>query len=250
MTLLPCVIMEANPDWKRPYVSSDFNTVNEDDIVPFFLSRICEFILDRMNIGQITSEVDIHSFFEEYYDECYMDNPVWKGMVFRDGEWHDATPSFESIWEQIQQEKAYTTDNHSDNDSILDDDTSNNHTSDAQTPLQTMSDVNHIMGLMKQCFEESLKERQSSLDQMSSMDNTDQIMCMLSQLSTITSQQFNKHNDVCEQFLSICVRLVEAEINMLSQQLHEHHDDATMKRLQDIIGIKTALVTYKTQLGF
>jgi len=45
--MIPCVISEAYPDYKRPSVQHDFGIVNEEEMETFFFDKISNFVLDR-----------------------------------------------------------------------------------------------------------------------------------------------------------------------------------------------------------
>ena len=104
--MIPYVISEAHPDYKRPWVFHDFGVVEEEEMQTFFLDKICSFILERVDIDSLEYQYDVVNFFDTYFCEHYMGNFPWEAMVFIDGEWESMTPSNKQIWKHIQHIKS------------------------------------------------------------------------------------------------------------------------------------------------
>ena len=99
--MIPYVISEAHPDYRSPYLKQDFGIVKESEMKTYFLDNICNFILQITS--EINSSLDVEIFFQSFYaDSCCMFNSPWDAMVFRNNEWENANPSYESIWEHIK----------------------------------------------------------------------------------------------------------------------------------------------------
>lgn len=68
--LIPYVILEAHPDWKRPYVLPEFGMIQEDKLTDFLLEKLVEFVYDRIDIENLNNIDDITNFWEHYYTVC------------------------------------------------------------------------------------------------------------------------------------------------------------------------------------
>lgn len=102
---IPYVISEAHPDWKRPYIDNRYGVIEEDKMDDFFLEEVINFILERYVIKQFQSVEDITDFFEHFYTDNYMENSPWKAYTFMDGEWIDATPDDDEIFEYMNKHR-------------------------------------------------------------------------------------------------------------------------------------------------
>jgi hypothetical protein len=98
---IPYVISQAFPDHKRPYLSQEFGTIEENEIDLFFIEEVSEFILEREYINTINDIDDINLFWKNYYDEYYMDNLPWEATIFIHGKWKSVTPTNEVIFQHI-----------------------------------------------------------------------------------------------------------------------------------------------------
>jgi hypothetical protein len=98
---IPYVISKAHPDHRRPYLSQQFGTVEEDEIDLFFIEEVSEFILEREYINTINHVDDIDLFWKNYYDEYYMDNLPWEAIIFIYGKWKSVIPTNELIFKHI-----------------------------------------------------------------------------------------------------------------------------------------------------
>jgi hypothetical protein len=116
--LIPYVIQEAYPDWKRPYVSSFFGMVQEDKLTDEVLEKLLDFVYDRIDIENLNSVDDIEKFWENYYNEYYMDNSPWQATAIIDGIWKNVNPSNEELFNALIKEKnkCYISSDENDND--------------------------------------------------------------------------------------------------------------------------------------
>lgn len=113
-TMIPYVISEAHPDYKRPYLSQGFGVVNENEMETYFLDKVSNFVLERIGDKDISLQ-DINDVFDNYFEDCFMMNEPWSAMVFRNGKWENIRPSNDKILghiklillekEEIEQEK-------------------------------------------------------------------------------------------------------------------------------------------------
>jgi hypothetical protein len=119
----PYVISEAHPDYKRPWVFQDFGVVEEEEMQTYFLDKICNFILERVDIDSLEYHSDVVNFFDTYFCEHYMGNFPWEAMVFIDGEWESMTPSNKQIWKHIQHIKSQEKEEEKEEDEDTEDET-------------------------------------------------------------------------------------------------------------------------------
>ena len=104
--LIPYVILEAHPDWKRPCVLPEFGMVQEDRLSDFLLEKLVEFVYDRIDIENLTSVDDIYKFWEHFYTERrYMANSPWEANAIIDGIWNNVNPSNEVLFNALIKEK-------------------------------------------------------------------------------------------------------------------------------------------------
>jgi hypothetical protein len=99
---VPFVIIEAHPDYKRPFASHEFGSINEDEIENFFLQAICDFILDRKDKTAFKTAEDVSKFWLDFYNDSYMDMCPWSAYVFIDSEWRNVTPDDKLVFEYIE----------------------------------------------------------------------------------------------------------------------------------------------------
>lgn len=98
--MIPFVISVAYPHYKRPRVQQEFGVIEEINLQTHLLHKICRFIFKFNNSIQCRKDVD--SFFEDYYTECYIDNPPWDVSAFVNGKWINMVPSNDSIWTHMK----------------------------------------------------------------------------------------------------------------------------------------------------
>lgn len=103
--LIPYVILEAHPDWKRPYVLPEFGMISEYKLKNYLLEKLVEFVYDRINIENLKSVDDIDNFWQHFYDDCYMDNSPWEAIAIIDGIWENVSPSNEEVYNALIKEK-------------------------------------------------------------------------------------------------------------------------------------------------
>ena len=103
--LIPYVILEAHPDWKRPYVLPEFGMIQEEKLKDFLLEKLVEFVYDRIDIENLNNVDDINNFWEHYYDDSYMNNSPWEATAIIDGIWDNVNPSNEDLFNALIKEK-------------------------------------------------------------------------------------------------------------------------------------------------
>lgn len=99
--MIPYVISEAHPDYKRPCVDQDFGVVKEDEMETYFLDKVSNFVLERIGDKDISLQ-DINDVFDNYFEDCFMMNEPWSAMVFRNGKWENIRPSNDKILGHIK----------------------------------------------------------------------------------------------------------------------------------------------------
>ena len=103
--LIPYVILEAHPDWKRPYILPEFGMIQEEKLKDFLLEKLVEFVYDRIDIENLNSVDDIDKFWQHFYADCYMDNSPWEATAILDGIWENVSPSNEDVFNALIKEK-------------------------------------------------------------------------------------------------------------------------------------------------
>jgi hypothetical protein len=116
--LIPYVIMESYPDYKRPHILPIFGMSPQDKLDDVLLKKLVDFVYDRIDIENLNSVEDIEYFWENYYNECYMDNTPWEATAIIDGVWENVNPSNESLFKALIKEKnkCYISSDENDND--------------------------------------------------------------------------------------------------------------------------------------
>lgn len=226
--MIPYVISVSYPDYKRPCLCQDFGVVKEEEIQYYFLDKVCEFILDRINNNNLNCCQDIENFFNNYYDEYYMDNLPWEAMIFRNGEWENVNPSFELIWEHIQLIK-------------IGKDSSEFKGEEVNETIN--EDDKKILIKIREYFEELLKEKPLSDTIIESLKNMDEIQ-QLSALFSIymTPENYSKNKNLFKEFLNLCLKFIDAHIKDITDKMETNHDEELSTKL------KYALEVYSNSL--
>jgi hypothetical protein len=99
--MIPYVIAEAHPCYKRPSVDHYYGAINEEEMKKYFLDQISTFILERTLYNELSLQ-DINNFFDNYYEDSFMMNKPWTAMIFRNGKWENVTPTNLKICENIK----------------------------------------------------------------------------------------------------------------------------------------------------
>lgn len=246
--MIPYVISEACPDYKRPWLSQDFGVVKEEEIQSYFLDKICNFILDRICIDSLECEDDIVSFFESYYDEYYMGNSPWDAMVFINGEWENITPSNEKIWEHIQliklqeqedmekeeqegkqpEEKEEEKEEELNEDDILDE----------KDKL--------ILTNVKVFFEKMLEENPLTPEQILNLQQMNQIQQLSSLFNMyLTNENYKGNEYLFKDFLNVCLKLLQKDIELTTKKMENEESDELSIRLQRALEVYSSTFLIK-----
>lgn len=239
--MIPYVISQAYPDYKRPSLYQDFGVVKEEEMYTYFLDRICEFILDRIDDTNLKCCEDIHNFFENYYDEYYMDNPPWEAMVFINDEWENVTPSYEKIWEHIQLMKLEENED-KEKENMEKEDVKKEH-SEKEEEIELQEDEKLLLVKIKEFFEQMLKEKPLPSQHIESLKKLTEIQQLTSLFNIyMTDENFKKNQHLFHGFLNLCVKLVQKDIELITKKLESEHSEELSKQLQN------ALVVYSNAL--
>jgi hypothetical protein len=187
ITKIPYVISEAHPDYKRPWLDQQFGTIDENLIDTFFVEKASEFIYDRTNNDAIESVDDIKSFWDNFFDECYMDNSPWDATVFINGEWQNVSPSNVEIFECLNRIRTAYKQDKEDNKEADKEESEEEELFDWQ-----LTDEEHqIQEKMKAYMETELEK--TDLELMSKMNQTEQIIYVLNKCMLNISSVYVKY---------------------------------------------------------
>ena len=103
--LIPYIILEAHPDWRGPYILPIYGMTPQDKLDEVLLVALVDFVYYRIDIENLNSVEDIEKFWEDFYDDCYMDNIPWEATAIIDGIWRNVNPSNENLFKALIKEK-------------------------------------------------------------------------------------------------------------------------------------------------
>lgn len=103
--LIPFVILEAHPDYKRPYVLPIFGMIEEDKLKDTILEKLVDFVYDRIDIDNLKNVTDVEKFWEDFYSDSYMDNTPWKATAILNGVWEYVSPNNEELFNALIKER-------------------------------------------------------------------------------------------------------------------------------------------------
>ncbi len=241
--MIPYVISEACPDYKRPFLSQDFGVVKEEEMQSYFLDKICNFIIDRICIDSLECEDDIISFFESYYDEYYMGNSPWDAMVFINGEWENMTPSNEKIWEHIQLMKLSEKEEEEELEQKQEIEKEEDHVLDEKDKL--------ILTNIKVFFEKMLEEKPLTPEQISNLQQMNQIQ-QLSILFNIylTNENYKENEHLFKDFLNVCLKFLQKDIELTTKKMENEESDELSIRLQRALEVYSSTLLIKQTFNF
>ena len=99
--LIPYVIMEAHPDYKRPSIDHSFGVVPKNELDKLMLKQLALFVVDRIELDNMNSINDINEFWENFFIDRFMSNYPWDAMAFIDGKWVSVGPSNEDLFNEL-----------------------------------------------------------------------------------------------------------------------------------------------------
>lgn len=254
--MIPYVISEAHPDYKRPLLYQDFGVVKEEEIQTYFLDKICHFVLDRICIGFLECQDDIERFFESYYDEYYMDNSPWEAVVFINGVWKCETPSNEKIWEHIQLlklEKKEVGEEKIKNEELKNEEKLENEEKQKNEELENVNlneNDNFILTNVKVYFEKMLEEKQLTSEQLENLKQMNQID-QLTWLLTIymTYENYIKNEVLFKEFFNLCLKFLKKEIELIKKEMEgEWYSNGLSKQLEHALEVYSNTLLLKQTL--
>lgn len=250
--MLPYVISEACPDYKRPSLNQDFGVVKEDETQTYFLDRICNFILERTDEDSLNCQYDIEKFFENFFDECYMNNSPWEAAIFRNGEWENATPSTEQIWEYIQLIKFQA---HEDEENEKRENEEMSKEDKLNVELELNDSEKAVFTEMGKYFENMLDNdeplTEETFESLKNMNQSELLMYMFNKaFSNISSIKFKENKTLFHNFINICLKFIQIEIIETNKKLEKNHDDAVAEQLVNLINVLNNILVVKETYKF
>lgn len=231
--MIPYVISEAHPDYKRPWLHEDFGVVKEEELETYFLDKICYFILDSVSIETLKCQDDIARFFDCYYDEYFMSNSPWRAVVFRNGKWENMTPSSDKIWEHIQLIKLQE-----EGDKEEEEEEDEN-----EEEFNLTEDDKEILTKLKVCFEQSLSELSlETIDTLKHMDPYQQFMFLF---NNVTPKKYSENKELFHKFLDVCIKLMQKDVRDITQKLEIDHDEKLSEQLHQLMAVYSNAVLVK-----
>ena len=228
--MIPFVISEAHPDYKRPYLMQDFGVVKEEEMSKYFLDRVCEFILDRKPIEDIDHSTNVEMFFRNYYDEYYMGNSPWDVMIFRNNEWENANPSYESIFEHIQFLKK-------EEENYKEEDVSSDEKKYSLLEwLENPDKIDEIISKMSDFFEELLKEDPIPLDfvdEFTYMDKIERMLYLFNRPTTVTCNTYKENKQLITRFMDLHLKCLQRDIEYGTNLLQDEYSDEVSEKSQE-----------------
>jgi hypothetical protein len=231
--MIPYVISEAHPDYKRPYLCQDFGVVKEDSMQEYFLDKVCEFILERTDINSLKCFRNIEDFFNNYYCEDYIDNVPWQAVVFRNGKWENITPSIESIWEYIQILKLEV---HEEEDQ-----------KEVEERLNLDEDEKETMTKLREYFQELVDDDPFIYKAFQEMNQIEQLTFLFSK---ITPEKYEANKKMFHNFINLCVKMIESDIKIITSKLEIEHNETLSDQLKQVMIVYSNAIQIKTTFGF
>lgn len=103
--VIPYVILEAHPDYKRPYVKPVYGMVQKSKLIDTLLENLVDFVYDKIDIDNLTDVKDVDNFWREFYNDTYMSNPPWEATAIINEEWTDISFSSFELFSRLLEEK-------------------------------------------------------------------------------------------------------------------------------------------------
>jgi hypothetical protein len=239
-TKLPYVISEAYPDYKRPSLEQHFGTIDEQLIGTFFVEKAAEFIYERTDMDDHQTVDDIVNFWENYFDEYYMDNSPWDARIFINGKWENVCPSNLEIFECLNRMRTVEK-----NEEDKKDKEDSEEDSEEELLDWDLSDEEREIQKKMQAYMESELEKQD-LELLATMNNTEQIIYILNKcMLNISSDKYKENRELFYKFLSIILRFTEKDIALTTEEMEKNHDDQLSLKLNYLMNIYGSLLEYK-----
>lgn len=253
--MIPYVISEAYPDYKRPSVEHDFGVVEEQEMETYFLDKISNFVLDRTGDDDLNLQ-SINDFFDNYFEEYFMMNAPWSAMIFRNGEWENVTPSNDKILghikllklqeqEDIQQEDIDKKETQENNEKE-----ENNENNEKECDILDEKDK-LILTNIKFFFEKMLEEKPLTPEQIENLQKMNQIE-QLSSLFNIylTIENYKENEHLFKDFLNICLKFLQKDIELITKKMENEESDELSIRLKNALEVYSSTILIKQSFNF
>ncbi len=239
-TKIPYVISEAYPDYKRPCLEQHFGTIDEQLIDTFFVEKAAEFIYERTDMDDHQTVDDIVKFWDNYFDEYYMDNSPWDARIFINGEWKNICPSNVEIFECLN--RIRTVEKNEENE---EEESEESNCEEELLDWDFTDEEQEIHEKMKAYVESELEK--SDLEIMSKMNKNEQIIYVLSKcILNISSDKYKENRELFYKFLNIVLRITEKDISVTTEEMEKNHDEKLSLKLSNLMNVYGSLLAYKT----
>lgn len=246
--MIPYVISEAYPDYKRPSVEHDFGVVEEQEMETYFLDKISNFVLDRTGDDDLNLQ-DINDFFDNYFEEYFMMNEPWSAMVFRNGEWENVTPSNDKIWGHIQVLKLQEKEDEEKYEQEKEDEKEDEEQQNSDDVLDEKDKL--ILTNIKVFFEKMLEEKPLTPEQISNLQQMNQIQ-QLSILFNIylTNENYKENEHLFKDFLNVCLKFLQKDIELTTKKMENEESDELSIRLRRALEVYSSTLLIKQTFNF
>lgn len=239
-TKIPYVISEAHPDYKRPCLAQHFGTIEEQLIGTFFVEKAAEFIYERTDMDDHQTVDDIVNFWDNYFDECYMDNSPWDARIFINGEWKNVCPSNIEIFECLNRMRTAEK-----NEEDKEEESEESNCEEEFLDWELTDEEQEIQEKMKEYMESELEK--TDLELMSKMNQTEQIIYVLNKcMLNISSNKYKENRELFYKFLNIILRFTERDIAVTTEEMEKNHDENLSLKLSYLMNVYGSLLEYKT----
>lgn len=238
--MIPYVISISNPDYKRPYLYQDFGFIEEDLKDTYFIDKVCEFILDRCHIETINDINDIIYFWDNYYDEYYMENLPWDARIFINNKWEQIKIDDKIIFEKINKIK-----NQENNTICL--------SSNDLSIIENINEEDTIIK-MQNLFQETINKLKESSSESNSeslynIDNLQHMDQLLLMLKTVTSygkndNKFQENSHLINNFIDIFLKYIQNDFESITEKL-KIYDQNEVDNLINLMKFYDNIMEYK-----
>jgi hypothetical protein len=232
-TKIPYVISEAYPDYKRPCLEQHFGTIDEQLVDTFFVEKAAEFIYERTDMDDHQTVDDITSFWNNYFDECYMDNSPWDARIFINGEWENVCPSNVEIFECLNRMRTVEK---NEEDKENEEESEESNYEEELLNWELTDEEQEVQALMKEYMESELDKQ--DLELMTTMNSSEQIIYILNKcMLNISSDKYKENRELFYKFLNIILRFTERDIALTTEEMEKNHDENLSLKLSYLMNV-------------
>lgn len=248
MTTVPYVISTAYPDYKTPYLHQEFGICQIVNVRKLLIDKCVEFILEMMSYKyeKIQTVNDVQFFFNNYYEECYMDNYPWEAVIFADGEWCHIIPSDQELFDRIQILKKKELENNKseiDDDNNVNDDDDNDYDDDLHVSEEDKEFFKNFYG--------KLKEASNYKDDDETLSIELKQKKFIKHIQTVLNEKFVENNkEISKQFIEKTANYLDKEIEVKSLELEEkiNSDDDSINK-SDLVEYLRSLISLRCTIN-